>query len=280
MVRHCFNVVSIYQIHQFQKKIFAWWNTHKRILPWRETRNPYFILVSEMMLQQTQVERVIPKYNEFIQVYPTIGALAQASVGDVIRIWKGLGYNRRAIYLKKTADIIVTKHKGNFPQMESEIIQFPGVGTYTARAILVFAFNKNVAAVDTNICKIITHFFYKDTPQTKKNIQDMAERLVPQGKSWEWHQALMDYGALELLNHSVKNTGIIKKSIPFAKTKRFIRGRIIEILRNIDISEQELVLISHTKYQRSENYIRNVILELEMEKMIVRNSFDILSLPK
>ena len=177
---------------KFQAYIFAWWKTHRRDLPWRHTHDPYKILVSEVMLQQTQVSRVLPKYREFIQAYPTVKDLARASNSDVLKIWKGMGYNRRALYLKKAAEI------GEFPKSEGELVKLPGLGTYTARAILVFAYRKNVAMVDTNIRQIITHFFFHDAPQKDKIIQNIADQLVPKGKSWEWHQALMDYGALAL----------------------------------------------------------------------------------
>ena len=184
------------QIKEFQLAIFSWWKLHKRDLPWRHTRDPYKILVSEVMLQQTQVSRVLPKYIEFIKQFPAVNELAQSSGAEVLRIWKGMGYNRRALYLQKAAQEIVHSYKGIFPKRESLLTKLPGVGTYTARAILVFAYKQDVAMVDTNIRQIITHFFFEDISQKPSVIQEVADKLVPPGKSWEWHQALMDYGAL------------------------------------------------------------------------------------
>jgi A/G-specific adenine glycosylase len=217
-------------IFKFQNMIFNWWATNKRDLPWRHTHDPYKILVSEIMLQQTNVSRVLPKYKEFLIKFPHIRALQKAPVSDVLREWKGMGYNRRALYLKKAAA------SGSIPETEKELMKLPGVGKYTARAILVFALKKDIAAVDTNIRQIITHFFFKDKPQKEKIIQEVADQLVPPGKSWEWHQALMDYGALEIPKLNIKK--IMKKpGIPFKQSNRYMRGKIMDILREGAITE-------------------------------------------
>ena len=218
------------EIRKFRNMIFTWWKMHRRDLPWRHTHDPYSILVSEVMLQQTQVLRVIPKYAEFIKRYPSVADLARASTADVLKLWKGMGYNRRALYLKKAAAL------GKIPGTEKELLKLPGVGKYTARAILVFAFNKDIAAVDTNIRQIITHFFFSDKPQKEKTIQDVADQLLPAGKSWEWHQALMDYGAIEMPKLNIKK--IMKKpGIPFKQSNRYVRGKIMNMVREGKIAE-------------------------------------------
>lgn len=222
------------QIKKFQQFIFSWWKENRRDLPWRQTQDPYRILVSEVMLQQTQVSRVLPKYAEFTRAFPDVQALAQARPSAVLRLWKGMGYNRRALYLKKAAEIVVHEHKGKFPKDELLLIKLPGLGTYTARAILVFAFKQNTAPVDTNIRRIITHFFFKDVPQKEKIIQEVADTLIPTGKSWEWNQALMDYGALALPKLRTQNSNLNdqkKERVPFRETNRFFRGRIMDLLR-------------------------------------------------
>ena len=212
---------------EFQSHIFSWWKTHRRDIPWRRTHDPYKIFVSEIMLQQTQVLRVIPKYLEFIKAYPTINDLARASTAEVLRHWKGMGYNRRALYLKKSALL------GEIPKTEKELMKLPGVGKYTARAILVFAYKQDIAMVDTNIRQILTHFFLGDAPQKEKVIQQVADQLLPKGKSWEWHQALMDYGAMEL----EKIPGVIKKQKKFKNSNRYFRGKLMDILREGPIKE-------------------------------------------
>lgn len=225
---------------EFQSYIFSWWETHRRDLPWRHTHDPYKILLSEVMLQQTNVSRVIPTYKKFLKNFPNITALQKAATSDVLRLWKGMGYNRRALYLHKAAKIIVDQYHNQFPTSQQLLSKLPGVGTYTARAILVFAFGKNIAAVDTNIRQIITHFFFHDKQQKDKVIQNVADQLLPPGKSWEWHQALMDYGAIEMPKLKIKK---IKKSggIPFKKTNRYYRGRIIDILRDGPVAERVLL---------------------------------------
>jgi len=140
-----------------------------------------------------------------------------------------MGYNRRALYLHSMAKMIVRSYNGTFPKDEKLLIKLTGVGTYTARAILVFAFGENIACVDTNIRKIITHYFFKDKPQKQKVIQKAADQLVPIGKSWEWHQALMDYGSAHTF--SIQKSTVTKKIILFKETDRFIRGKIIDYLR-------------------------------------------------
>ena len=222
---------------RFQRMIFAWWELHKRDLPWRRTRDPYHILISEVMLQQTQVLRVLPKYAEFIETYPTVNELAQASTADVLRIWKGMGYNRRALYLKKTAEAIVNVYHGEFPESEKELTKLPGLGRYTARALLVFAFEKNIAMVDTNIRQIIIHFFFKDLPQNDAIIQDVADQLVPVHRSWEWHQALMDYGAIALKRDRPERSR--RTSVPFKNSNRYFRGKLVDMLRESGISERK-----------------------------------------
>lgn len=224
---------SLQHRKEFQTYIFSWWRKNKRDLPWRHTHDPYKILVSEIMLQQTQVSRVLSKYNDFIKKFPTAKALSAASTSDVLRVWKGMGYNRRALYLKKAAEI------GRFPKIEQELVKLPGVGTYTARAILVFAYRQDVAMVDTNIRRIITHFFFNDTPQKEKVIQQTADQLLPKGKSWEWHQALMDYGALEM--KKIKTNFLMKTSEPFKNSNRYFRGRLVDKLREKPVEESVLL---------------------------------------
>ncbi len=217
------------KIRKFRAMIFRWWKTHSRDLPWRRTHDPYKILISEVMLQQTQVSRVLPKYKEFLKKFPSLSELQKSSTADVLKAWRGMGYNRRALYLKKIRTI---------PSTEKELMTLPGIGKYTARAILVFAFKKDIAAVDTNIRQIITHFFFDDKEQKEKVIQEVADKLLPKGKSWEWHQALMDFGALELPKLNIKK--IIKKpSIPFKQSNRYIRGKIMNMLREGKITEPQ-----------------------------------------
>ena len=274
--------LSTGRIVSFQHKIFSWWTTHKRDLPWRHTRDPYRIMISEVMLQQTQVLRVLPKYREFIERFPTVVDLAKATSADVLRIWKGMGYNRRALYLHRTAKIICDQYNGHFPINYELLTTLPGLGTYTARAILVFAFKQEVPLVDTNIRQIITHFFFNDQPQKESVIEEVARQLVPSGKSWEWHQALMDYGALRLAR--ARSGSLIKASrrtsVPFKDSNRFFRGRIIDRLREGDIRESKLASEFKKKYGKSDDFLKSILQELEADGLISRSKAGIISLPE
>lgn len=198
------------------------------------------------MLQQTQVSRVISKYSEFLNVFPTIQVLASGSAAQVLRVWKGMGYNRRALYLHRSAKVIVEMFEGMIPISEQLLSKLPGVGTYTARAILVFAFEKDIAMVDTNIRRIITHYFFAGKPQTDKIIQNVADQILPIGKSWAWHQALMDYGSLEMskIKGSIQTRD--KKNIPFHESNRYYRGRVIDALRDGPKLVTELLVIANS----------------------------------
>lgn len=267
------------QIANFQSRIFRWWKTNKRDLPWRHTRNPYAIAVSEVMLQQTQVSRVLSKYVEFMNMFPTVDALAKAPAGKVLRVWKGMGYNRRALYLHKMAKIIEHHYKGNFPKDEKSLDKLPGLGKYTARAILVFAYEEHIACVDTNIRQIITHFFFHDKEQSVQTIQAVADRLVPKGKSWEWHQALMDYGSVHNSEFIIQKSAVNKNTIPFKETDRFIRGKIIDYLRTKSYRRNNLVQQVSATYNKQVNRIKIIIEDLQQEGLIEIHRQKI-SLPK
>ena len=268
------------KIENFREFIFSWWGGNKRNLPWRHTHDSYKILVSEVMLQQTQVLRVIEKYREFIQRYPTIFDLAKAPAADVLRVWKGMGYNRRALYLKKAAQTVVSHYGGVFPESEKVLVKLPGLGTYTARAILVFAYKKDVACVDTNIRQIITHFFFHDKPQKPAVIHSVADELVPRGKAWEWHQALMDFGALAMPNAKCQMPNKKKKAIPFKESNRFYRGRIIDRLREGNLLESTIINEFQKKYGKSREFICGILTGLENDGLLARVAHGVIGLPK
>lgn len=183
----------------FQRRLLAWYIRNRRPLPWRKTRNPYHILVSEIMLQQTQVDRVWPFYQRFLKRFPTFQKLARARRAEVLRYWSGLGYNRRAINLHRLAQEVSEKHSGKLPRTAEELQKLPGIGPYTAAAITTFAFGAHGAFVETNVRRVIGRSVLKKhfpTPREDKKILRVAGTLVPQRKAAIWHHALMDLGAL------------------------------------------------------------------------------------
>ena len=148
------------QIPEFRKKIRSFYKENKREFAWRNTSDPYEILVSEMMLQQTQTGRVIEKYASFLNAFPTVSHLSKASTSEVLKAWQGLGYNRRALYLKRTAEIICEKHDGTFPKLKEELVELSGIGENTAGAVIAFAYNEPVIFIETNIRRVFIHEFF------------------------------------------------------------------------------------------------------------------------
>jgi A/G-specific adenine glycosylase len=223
-------------IEVFQKKIMLWWNKNARNLPWRINPAPYHVLVSEMMLQQTQVNRVIPKYEEFMREFPTLEALAISEAKQLLTIWIGLGYNRRALWLREAASQII--ERGDFPQEAQELRKLKGIGPYTSRSILIFAFNKDLAAVDTNIRRVMIASGFATEEMTECQLQDVADSLLLRGHSRDWHNALMDYGSDVLTSNQ---TGISPKSkqLRFKGSTRQLRGTIIRILTDSDSMTSE-----------------------------------------
>jgi A/G-specific adenine glycosylase len=189
------------------ERLLAWYAAQGRDLPWRHTRDPYAILVSEMMLQQTQVDRVLPKYHEFLARFPTLAALATASAADVIRTWAPLGYNVRAVRLHQIARQAVAEHGGALPGTLEGLLALKGIGRYTAGAIACFAYGAPVATVDTNIRRVLWRVFRGVEPDTwptgqaaAREALALAEWALPAGAAYDWQQALMDLGATVCLS--------------------------------------------------------------------------------
>ena len=185
---------------EFQRRLSAWYYRHGRDLPWRRTTDAYAILVSEVMLQQTQVERVLDYYHRFLVRFPTIEALALASVEAVLEVWQGLGYYRRARNLHRAAQHVMDHHQGIFPNTFEDIAALPGVGRYTAGAICCFAFGQRVAILDTNVQRVLERVFVRRyasrTSAMQKRLWRLAEEVLPRGmEAWVINQAMMDLGA-------------------------------------------------------------------------------------
>ena len=184
---------------RFRRRLLVWYRRHGRDLPWRKTSDPYHILVSEIMLQQTQVDRVMPKYAEWLAKYPTMGALAAAPDHDVIRTWYPLGYNIRPRRLQTIAREAVTKYAGRLPSDEATLLSFKGIGEYTAGAIRSFAFRERAAILDTNVARVLFRVFVgRGDPKThamKRHLWAISEALVPVRHAYDFNQGLMDFGA-------------------------------------------------------------------------------------
>ncbi|MDY6770700.1 MAG: Fe-S cluster assembly protein HesB [Candidatus Nanohaloarchaea archaeon] len=252
------------EIERFQQKIFDFYEENGRDLPWRETTDPYRILVSEVMLQQTQVTRVVPKYEAWMDRWPTAEDLAEADLQEVLSLWKGLGYNNRAKRLRNAAQKIVEEYGGEVPQDPEELQELPGVGPYTAHAIMIFAFNADEVTVDANIRRILIHEFDLDEDTTDGELRDLAEQLLPEGRSRAWHNALMDYGALEKTS---KATGVSPKTTQssFEGSRRYYRGQILDELLEGSKTRDEL----DDKIDTDE--VKDILDDLEDEGMVAQD---------
>jgi len=183
---------------RFQRRLLDWYRKHGRDLPWRRTSDPYKILVSEVMLQQTQVDRVIPKYHEFLEQYPTVQDLAEAPIDEVRKTWYPLGYNIRPSRLHSIACETMARYGGTLPSDPEELLSFKGIGRYTAGAIRSFAFNEDAPILDTNVIRVLHRIFVGtgDPKAQKSRLWTLSEALIPKGKGYDFNQALMDFGAM------------------------------------------------------------------------------------
>ena len=173
--------------------LLDWGRPRLRDLPWRATRDPWSVLVAEVMLQQTQVDRVVPRWERFLERFPDVATCAVAPLGDVVREWSGLGYNRRAVNLHRCAAQVAAQHGGRLPDDLDALLALPGVGPYTARAVLAFAFERDVAVVDTNVARLLARRTGRRL--TAREAQSLADAAVPAGEGWAWNQVLLDVGA-------------------------------------------------------------------------------------
>jgi A/G-specific adenine glycosylase len=250
------------------------------------------------MLQQTQVARVLPKYLAFLERFPDVQSCADAPSGDIIRLWDGLGYNRRALALHKAAQRVVDVHGGTFPATYEELLALPGVGPYTARAIAVFAYEHHHAVVDTNVARIVAravagHSLMRD------EVQHLADNLVPDGDSWRWNQAMLDFGATVCTKRSpscetcplaatcawrtvggvdpaIGSAGTSSKQSPFIGSDRQGRGKLISALRLGPVSREGLAAVMGWA-DDDERAVR--VLEGLLTDRLVTESNGVLSLP-
>lgn len=264
-------------IAKVHTSLLAWYAAEQRNLPWRATSDPYAILVSEIMLQQTQVDRVLPKYQQFLAAFPTLMDLAAAPTADVISVWVPLGYNTRAVRLQSIARQVINEYNGRIPDTIDELLKLKGIGRYTAGAIACFAYKKQVATVDTNIRRVLHRIFLGlEHPDPRANDAEMlalAEQVLPENEAFDWNQALMDLGATictsnnpqctdcplqqscqayaEMRQHSLFPSGSVLRQLrrvaekkasyqaqPFTSSNRYFRGRIVDMLRSLPSNER------------------------------------------
>ncbi|MDQ6823027.1 MAG: A/G-specific adenine glycosylase [Candidatus Eremiobacteraeota bacterium] len=262
-----------------QRALLEWYARCGRAhLPWRTTRDPYLILVSEFMLQQTQVDRVLPKFAIFVERFPTFRALAENGAAEVVRYWHGLGYNSRAVRLHAIARIVVERYGGKLPAEVNDLQSLPGVGPYTASAVRAFAFDRDDAAVDTNVLRVVhrwKHGVEYPPKATRAQLDDEARHIVPPGRGHDWNSAMMDLGAtvctarapkcgicpvalyckaapldaaaLDSARRKYAGSRPAGRVVPFSESTRYARGRIVDRLRALPEGAQISLLDLHSE---------------------------------
>lgn len=264
-------------IDRFKSEIYRHYRQSGREFSWRSEITPYRVLVSEIMLQQTQTSRVDTKFEPFITEFPDFGELAAASFSDVLRFWKGLGYNRRAKYLHDCAQLVMSDFKGRLPEDPEILVRFPGIGKATAASICVFAFNSPHVFIETNIRTVFIHFFFSDrTRVADKEIAALVEQSLDRENPREWFYALMDYGVMlkkQVGNLSRKSKHYHKQS-SFEGSDRQLRGRILQLL--LDHESLQVVQLPELLGQPSERVV--TLIDALCSEGLVRKRGDVLSL--
>lgn len=222
-----------YAVRRFRQIVYGHYRAFGRDLPWRRTRDPYRILVSEIMLQQTQVDRVREGYRRFLKAFPDVRSLAEAPLKRLLKVWQGMGYNRRALALKRAAQAVVRDHGGRIPDSMEALMALPGIGPATAADIVVFAFNRPALVVETNIRSVFIHmFFFPGRPVKDDEIVPLIERTMDRRNPRDWYNALMDFGAALKKSHvnPSRRSAAYRRQSPFEGSNRQVRSRILRYL--------------------------------------------------
>jgi A/G-specific adenine glycosylase len=256
------------RVHSY---LLQWYQAEQRDLPWRSTTDPYAILVSEIMLQQTQVDRVLPKYQQFLAAFPTLTALAQAPTADVITVWVPLGYNRRAVSLQAIARQVIAEYGGRIPDTIDELLKLKGIGRYTAGAIACFAYGKQVATVDTNIRRVLHRVFLGlELPEPQLNDTQMltlAIQVLPPTEAYNWNQALMDLGATYCTSSNPRCTGcpLQESCCAFTEMQQhslFPSGTVLRQLRKVAEKKAGYQARPAQPFTSTNRYFRGRIVDL------------------
>jgi len=250
-------------INQFRRIILLHYYRQGRDLPWRRTQDPYEILVSEVMLQQTQVERVVGKYPLFLQHFPDLEALAQASLGEILQVWQGLGYNRRAQALQRLAQRVVQEHHGRLPTTRAGLEGLPGIGRATAGALLAFAFGQPVVFLETNIRRVFIHFFYPESQRvTDRMLYPLVLMTMETREVRTWYYALMDYGAMlkKMVPNPNRRSAHYSRQSPFPGSDRELRSRILRLFLEQPEWARE-TLLAHLADDRTPRLLNNLVHE-------------------
>ena len=258
-------------IDRFNAMLSEFYLKNRRPMPWRDDITPYRVVVSEIMLQQTQVPRVLKKFDEFIQIFPDFATLAQASLEDVLRAWQGLGYNRRAKYLLQIAQEIMNRWDGVVPDDPALLQTLPGIGAATAGSIVVFTYDRPVVFIETNVRRVFIHHFFQDrVGVSDKEIYPVLTRTLDRAHPREWYYSIMDYGtflagAIENPNRRSRHYAVQSK---FSGSDREIRGRILKILLEEGPAAGEII---YQKIQSEKERTDRILGQMIYEGLLMRD---------
>lgn len=249
-------------IQEFQETIWQFYRHHGRSFVWRHTESAYQVVVSEVMLQQTQTDRVIKKFEQFIGAFPDFHSLADASLKELLSVWQGLGYNRRGLYLQRLAQKVVAEHGGILPNCPEILVTFPGIGKATAASICAFAFNSPTIFIETNIRAVFIHHFFPDeTAIDDKEILPLVAQTVEHEMARDWYYALMDYGVMLKATHKNPN----QRSVHYTKQSRFegsdrqLRGKVIALLVDgIELTTEKIGAIAPYAREKIEKIVQSL----------------------
>ena len=221
------------EILALRKQVYAHFEAHGRVLPWRSSPTPYGVFVSEVMLQQTQVDRVVGYFSRFTTALPSFATLAEAPLATVLSLWQGLGYNRRAVNVRAAAIMVMTEFGGELPNTETDLVRLPGIGTATAGSIAAFGFNSPTVFLETNIrAVLIHHFFANKATVDDSELLPIAEALLDKENPFRWYSAVMDYGSVlkKMVGNAAQKSSGYKKQSTFAGSKRQLRGAVLRFV--------------------------------------------------
>ena len=273
-------------VEWFRELVEPWMRLEQRDLPWRRSRDPWEVLVAECMLQQTQVARVVPRWEAFLDRFPQVHDCARAPLSETIRMWEGLGYNRRAVQLHRCSVLVSQEFDGRFPSDLPALLRLPGVGPYTARAILAFAFERDAAVLDTNVARILSRCVVGRRLGLSE-AQAVADSLVPTGRGWEWNQGMLDLGAMVCTKRAPRcdacpvrsccawrtdpgnpvdpaegSAAVTTRQSRFQGSDRQLRGRLVDALRRGPVKVFELGRVSRCcEADRIEKVVRSLITD-------------------
>lgn len=257
---------------QMVRAVWSYYRTNGRHdLPWRQTDDPYRIVVSEIMLQQTQVQRVIPKYREFLRAFPSTKRLAEAPLGSVLGRWQGLGYNRRAKMLQQAAAVVHEEYHGRWPRSEEALKKLPGIGTYTAAAVVAFAYDTPTCLLETNVKTVLlAHLFPGEEMVTETQLYDALEQVTDRSQPREWYWAVMDYGSFLKQTHPYIHRRVkgYRKQSPFRGSDREVRGAILRLLHQQGAVQPD-ALLRELSFPTSK--VRAQIERLATEGLVVQD---------